>query len=261
MEERDNTQKSKRSSSNRSTFKIGVIALVFLILGFQIALFVVRASRLRIEAVRDKPDTVYVVRYLGDNPTEGPSESKGSHPANRPSGISAARRTASRDHAETLKRTAPHSPLVEKVRAESRRVESFPFNPNTVSLEDLQRLGFTAKQAKAIDNYRLKGGRFSRRSDFARSFVVSDSVYQRLEGYIEIPLLDINEADSAAFDALPGIGPYFAAKMVAYRKKIGLYSSCGQLLDIHNFGQERFEGIKDLIFCGEHGISPSRMSR
>ena len=72
--------------------------------------------------------------------------------------------------------------------------------------------------------YRNKGGKFRRKSDFARSFVVSDSIYKRLEPYIDIPLIDLNLADSAAFDSLPGIGGWFASKMLAYRKELGGYS-------------------------------------
>jgi competence protein ComEA len=111
------------------------------------------------------------------------------------------------------------------------------------------RLGFSEKQAQSIDNYRQKGGRFRRKSDFAKSFVVSDSVFRRLESYIDIPLLDINRADSAAFDALPGIGPYFAAKMVEYRGRLGGYSYPEQLMDIYHFDREKFDALKDLISC------------
>ena len=120
---------------------------------------------------------------------------------------------------------------------------------NTVSLEDLMRLGFSEKQARAIDNYRQKGGRFRRPSDFAKSFVVSDSVFKRLEKYIDIPRTDINRADSAAFDALPGIGPYFAAKMVEYRARLGGYSYPEQLMDIYHFDREKYDGLSDLICC------------
>lgn len=144
-----------------------------------------------------------------------------------------------------------HSPGVEAVRKATRHVESFRFNPNTVSVEDLARLGFSEKQAAAIDNYRTKGGRFRRREDFAKSFVVSDSVYRRLERFIDIPLLDINLADSAAFDGLPGIGGYFASRMVSYREQLGGYSYPEQLMDIYHFDRERFDALKDLICCSE----------
>ena len=144
-----------------------------------------------------------------------------------------------------VRRNAQHSAVAKA--AVPRRVESFRFNPNTVSLEDLQRLGFSEKQAQAIDNYRQKGGRFRRPGDFAKSYVVADSVYRRLEQYIDIPKLDLNKADSTALLDLPGIGPWFAGRIVSYREALYGYSSVEQLLDIKNFSQERLDGIRDLV--------------
>jgi DNA uptake protein ComE-like DNA-binding protein len=140
---------------------------------------------------------------------------------------------------------------VQRVReqAEPRRYESFRFNPNTATIEDLKRLGFSQKQAESIDHYRRKGGRFRRKEDFAKSFVVADSVFDRLEPYIDIPRIDLNKADSAAFETLPGIGPYFASKMVSYRTSLGGYSHPEQLLDIYHFDREKYDALKDLISC------------
>lgn len=221
-------KEKKNPKSSSAVFKVGAIALSFMILGFQVALFVHRAAVLRIEANRDEPDTVYI--YVERPAAEAKAELP---PRNTVLAV---------EHHD-----APHSEPVAEVRRQSRRVENFRFNPNTATLEDLQRLGFSEKQARAIDNYRTKGGRFRRKADFAKSFVVSDSVFARLEPYIDIPLLDINTADSAAFDALPGIGPYFASQMVGYRKKIGGYTSVDQLMDIPRFDEERLAGIRDLI--------------
>ena len=137
------------------------------------------------------------------------------------------------------------------MRARSRKVESFSFNPNTVSVEDLQRLGFSEKQAQSIDNYRLKGGRFRRKEDFAKSYVVADSVYDRLEPYITIPKLDINKADSTALLDLPGIGPYFAGRIVSYRTSLRGYSTPEQLMEIYHFDREKYDGLKDLITCSD----------
>ena len=111
------------------------------------------------------------------------------------------------------------------------------------------RLGFSEKQAQSIDNYRAKGGLFRRKADFAKSFVVSDSVYKRLESFIDIPKTDINKADSAAFDALPGVGGWTAAKMVEYRSRLHGYSCAEQLMEIYRFDRERYDGLKDLICC------------
>ena len=220
---------AKKKSEDKtpvSVFKTGGIALAFLIIGYQSALFVHRAAELRIAAARDHPDTVYVVRDTSAALLQGGS------------GVTVVARN-----------NASHSPVVERERQRTRRVESFRFNPNTVSVEDLMRLGFSEKQARSIDRYRSSGGRFRRPSDFARSYVVADSVYKRLAPFIDIPKLDINRADSAAFDGLPGIGPYFAARMVEYRERLGGYSFKEQLMDIHNFDSVRFNGLSDLIVC------------
>lgn len=232
----------KENSRSSSVFKAGSVCLVFLVIGYQTALFVNRAAILGIEAARDSPDTVYVVRNVRADYAADGTASRG------PDGR--------HESFDTIRRDAVHSERVLEARARTRRVESFPFNPNTVSVEDLMRLGFSEKQALAISNYRSKGGRFRRRSDFAKSFVVADSVYRRLEPYINIPQVDINAADSAEFDGLPGIGPYFAAKMVAYREQLGGYSFAEQLMDIYNFGQERYDALRDLICCTEPEAFP-----
>ena len=136
-------------------------------------------------------------------------------------------------------------------------MENFRFNPNTVSQDELERLGFSEKQARSIVSYRLKGGRFRRKADFAKSYVVADSVYRRLEPYIDIPLLDLNLADSAAFDALPGIGGYFASKMVEHRKRLGgSYSYKEQLMDIWKFDREKYDALSDLIVVDRAFVRP-----
>ena len=88
---------------------------------------------------------------------------------------------------------------------------------------------------------------------------MADSVYRRLEPYISIPRLDINEADSAAFETLPGIGRYFAARMVSYREELGGYSYKEQLMDIPHFDGEKFAGLEDLIEVGEGHYEPFRL--
>ena len=88
---------------------------------------------------------------------------------------------------------------------------------------------------------------------------LTDSIYRRLESFIDIPLLDLNTADSAAFDALPGIGGWFASKMISYRKTLGGYSYKEQLMDIKNFDQEKFDGLKDLITLSTKTITPFKL--
>ena len=248
MKKQTNGEEGRRPSA---TFRVGAIALVFLIIGYQLALFVYKASVTAVVAHRDRPDTVYVVdpalarRLLSDAEMAGqaghdtlaagpdtviPGSDRGSPPL-------------------TVRRDASHSPRAQAVgqRFAPRRYESFPFNPNTATEEELCRLGFTPKQAQAIIHYREKGGRFRRKEDFARSFVVADSVYERLSPYIRIPRVDLNPADSAAFDALPGIGPFYAGRIVSYRRELGGYSYPEQLMDLWKFDREKYDALSDLI--------------
>lgn len=221
-------KKSDEGRRPSKSFAMGAVALVFLAIGYQTALLVHKAAVEHIASLRDRPDTVFIIREVAA-PGALPGKPKvvRKEYAKRPEAAKAVRRQLA-----------------------AKACENFPFDPNTAPVEDLMRLGFSQKQAASIDNYRRKGGRFRRKEDFARSYVVADSVYRRLEPYIDIPKLDINSADSAAFVALPGIGPYFAAKMVEYRKLLGGYSYPRQLMDIYRFDEERFDGLSDLITIG-----------
>ena len=215
----------------------GIIAVVFMIIGYQTALFVHHAAVMKLTANRDEPDTVYIYQYSANSP----KFSKGT-------GISVSA-VPSQASGAVIRKNASHSQRAEAVRSNVPRknVETFRFNPNTATEEDLCRLGFTPKQAASIVTYRVKGGKYRRKADFAASFVVSDSIYKRLEPYIDIPLIDLNLADSAAFDSLPGIGGWFASKMVAYRSELRGYSYKEQLMEIWKFDQEKYDALADLI--------------
>jgi DNA uptake protein ComE-like DNA-binding protein len=215
----------------------GIIAVVFMIIGYQTALFVHHAAVMKLTANRDEPDTVYIYQY----PAKLSKSSMGTGTS-----VSA---VPSQVSGEVIRKNAAHSQRAEAVRSNAPRknVETFRFNPNTATEEDLCRLGFTPKQAASIVAYRVKGGKYRRKADFAASFVVSDSIFKRLEPYIDIPLIDLNLADSAAFDSLPGIGGWFASKMVSYRKELGGYSYKEQLMEIWKFDQEKYDALADLI--------------
>lgn len=231
-------KRQKTPKNPTASFTTGAIALVFLIIGFEVALFIHKAAVTRLVADRDRPDTVYIVE--------------------RPKPRTETEEEEQEMETVTVRKPSEHSPEAVRVREKAARrpVETFRFNPNTVSMEDLMRLGFSEKQAQSILNYRAKGGRFRRPSDFAKSFVVADSVFDRLEPYIDIPRVDINRADSAAFETLPGIGPYFAAKMVSYRASLRGYSTPEQLMDIYHFDREKYDGLKDLITCSKPAPYP-----
>ena len=267
-----------------ASFVAGSIALLFLIIGYQSALFIRKAAVTRLIANHDHPDTVYLCLDGSAPLSSRPVLTNDSHVAgngpvltNDSHVVGNGRILTNDSHVagpvltndsyvagkvsseySVLGRHGRHSPDAESIRRANteRRCECFIFDPNTVSIDDLMRLGFSLKQAESIDNYRKKGGRFRRKNDFAKSFVVEDSVFRRLERYIEIPKLDINKADSAEFVTLPGIGKFFASKMVSYREDLHGYSFPEQLMDIWHFDKEKYEGLCDLIVVGPSSPYP-----
>lgn len=62
----------------------------------------------------------------------------------------------------------------------------FTFDPNTATLEQLIRLGFSPKQARVILNYRDAGAVFRHKEDFARCYTVSTEKFAELAPYIRI---------------------------------------------------------------------------
>lgn len=62
----------------------------------------------------------------------------------------------------------------------------FYFDPNNLDTDSWSRLGFTAKQIQVIKNYESKGGRFYKKEDVAKIYVISHIDYKRIEPYIKI---------------------------------------------------------------------------
>ena len=271
-----NSKDGKRPSAS---FVVGAVALLFLIVGYQAALFIHKAAVARVIANYDEPDTVFVYERMWEDDSAGKESSLALRQAQRPQraqspqndrSLSSSKRPEQSKRpqrseesyktegrkTEYYRKDSKHSPAAETLRRNhtERKYENFPFDPNTASVDDLMRLGFSQKQAQSIDNYRQKGGRFRRKSDFARSYVVEDSVFQRLEKYINIPKIDINSADSVTLITLPGIGKFFAGKIVSYRRELGGYSYPEQLMDIWHFDREKYDNLKDLIKLDTLGI-------
>ena len=230
----------------------GMVALVFLILGFQLAIFVVKV----VERPKDVPGEEMPgqaghdeVGQAGKAGLVGVGKTSSPAPTGDPgSAVEPVRATGSKTKYGGYLRPEGTGRPVRKTTGENRRsVESFPFDPNTVTVEDLVRLGLSPRQAESIENYRAKGGRFRAKTDFQKMYVVSDTLYARLEPFIEIPKIDLNAADSAALVSLRGIGPWYARKILDYRELLGGFWRKEQLLEIEGIDAERYAGFADEI--------------
>lgn len=60
-------------------------------------------------------------------------------------------------------------------------------------------------------------------------------------------LVNINQADAALLETLPGIGPSFAKKIVDYREVNGGFTSLEELMAISGIGKSLYLQLKDLV--------------
>ena len=63
-------------------------------------------------------------------------------------------------------------------------------------------------------------------------------------------LLNLNTASAAELEALPGIGPTTAQKIVDYREQNGPFINAEDIINVSGIGPGTYERIKDLITVG-----------
>ena len=74
--------------------------------------------------------------------------------------------------------------------------------------------------------------------------------------YIDIPLIDLNLADSALFESLPGIGGWYASAIVRHRDALGGFSDKRQLMDIRGIDSRRYAALEELVTLSPEYIKP-----
>lgn len=63
-------------------------------------------------------------------------------------------------------------------------------------------------------------------------------------------LVNLNTASLAELDALPGIGPSTAQKIIEYREANGRFATIEDIMNVSGIGQAKFDQIKTLITVG-----------
>lgn len=150
----------------------------------------------------------------------------------------------------------------------------FRFDPNTLPPEGWQKLGLNDKTIRILVNYRNKGGRFYRPEDLKKVWTMPEGFYERVKGHITISFaerrasyptyssapytrqerkiepIDINSGDTAAFIALPGIGPVLASRIINFRNKLGGFQSIDQLGETYGLPDSTFQQLKPWFTIG-----------
>lgn len=153
--------------------------------------------------------------------------------------------------------------------------EMFYFDPNTLDSEGWEKLGLRDKTIATIINYVSKGGKFREPDDIRKIWGLRDDEKDRLVPYIRIASssapaashstnnyqpyekkvyekkiaqpVDINSGDSAAFDALPGIGPGYSRRIINFRNRLGGFYKVEQIGETFGLPDSVFQLIKPLL--------------
>lgn len=154
-------------------------------------------------------------------------------------------------------------------KTETASIQPFYFDPNTISEEQAQRLGFSPKLARTLNNYRSKGGTFRKAEDLKKLYGLQPVLYEKLAPYILIGqekekkngpseniaamkskqddklVIEINSADSLQWLKLRGIGPGYTHRILKYKSLLGGYTSVSQLKEVYNLSDSLYNSIKD----------------
>ncbi|HEX2535564.1 MAG TPA: helix-hairpin-helix domain-containing protein [Chitinophagaceae bacterium] len=161
---------------------------------------------------------------------------------------------------------------------------SGPFDPNTLNGAGWEALGLRSKTVRTILNYRSKGGRFRRPEDLQKIWGLPPGFYERVVPYIRIQnsipdapassavrttyprapeprIVSLNEADSAALEALPGIGPRLAARLLQFRSRLGGFYAVDQVAETYGLPDSTFQRIRPLLTVNSSAIRKIRINQ
>lgn len=174
-------------------------------------------------------------------------------------------RTDSLTADSSIRKTAVRRGVQYIYNVETVRRKLSAFDPNTADSTLLLSLGLQPWQVRSIYRYRAKGGIYRQPSDFARLYGLTVKQYKELLPYIHISdeykpaaevygrtdavrsgrdtlrypvklqpgqYVTLDDADTASLRKVPGIGRYYASRIVRYRNDLGGYVSVAQLSEI-----------------------------
>ena len=146
-----------------------------------------------------------------------------------------------------------------------------PFDPNSVTAQELIAMGWAAKPAFTLVNYRKKIKNFEVKSDLKVIRGLTDSAYRAITPFIMLPdsifseivpdtiryytsrkrvyrrynrdTININHADTMRLVDLYGVGPYTAKLIARYRDRLGGFYDKSQLYDIEWIERDRIDSI------------------
>jgi len=202
------------------------------------------------------------------------------------------------DFSEWEEQVAAYQQRLDSIAMEKNRMHLVPFDPNTVTRDELLAMGIPDKPATSWTNYISKGGQFHQPIDIRKVYGLPDSLCNEILPFVQIkeaasfpkqalshqtkpkestitmsrlgttnpiaevkiPIVDLNLADSARLERLPGIGPVLAGRIVRYRQLLGGYYSEEQLMEVYGLRDEHFKKVMPYLNVTTKGIQPIRIN-
>lgn len=160
-------------------------------------------------------------------------------------------------------------------------INPFPFDPNNITKNGMERLGLSDKVATTIENFRNKGGSFRKAEDLSKIYGLSEEDFNKLYPFIEIKPkvetyasntkseftskgsnfkpkekkvvqpIDINKATREEWTTIKGIGPGFSKMIISYREKLGGFYKIDQVSETYGLPDSTFQSIKPFLLIDE----------
>ena len=161
--------------------------------------------------------------------------------------------------------------------------ELFYFDPNVISVNEWKRLGVRDKTIATILNYTSKGGKFYKPEDLGKIWGFFPNEVERLMPYVQLKevqnnytnnypaqnnyetktydkpkyiptIIDVNNADTTAYIALPGIGSKLAQRIIVFREKLGGFYKIDQIAETFGLADSTFQKIKPRLTINDKTI-------
>ncbi len=142
------------------------------------------------------------------------------------------------------------------------------FDPNTVTPDELSKMGLPTRIIQTIANFREKGGKFYNKEDLSKIYGLKQEWFDELLPYIQIQILEkpttqfnflrsagqksfskspeiinINTANIQELDKIKGVGPGIAARIIKFRDALGGFASKEQMSEVRNLPDTVLQSI------------------
>ncbi len=145
------------------------------------------------------------------------------------------------------------------------------FDPNTVGVSDMKKMGFPENLIRNIENYRRSGGVFYDAADMQKLYSMRREWFGKMTPYIQIsktantkkatskpkhnkykkksyPPLDLNTATVEQLDQQWGVSPKVASNIVKFREKLGGFYALEQVREVYTLPDSVYEHNKNIWY-------------